>query len=135
MNSTDAPATLKILVVEDHDDTRQAVTRWFEMEGHTVFSTHNKESGLAIGRKQQFDLLVCDLQLADGDGSQLMSELAAEKSFVGIAVSGHGAPSDLARTKAAGFFLHMIKPFAAEELEAAFLSARQEIQRRSSGTA
>ncbi len=134
MNSTGAP-TLKILVVEDHDDTRNAVTRWFELEGHTVFSSPNKATGLALGREHDIDLLVCDLQLTDGDGSQLMQELAAEKSFVGIAVSGHGAPSDLARTRAAGFFLHMIKPFAAEELEAAFQSAQKEIQRRAGGIA
>jgi CheY-like chemotaxis protein len=130
MNSANHSAPLTILVVEDHDDTRLAMTRWFELGGHTVLAAATHASGLELGRQHAFDLLLCDLQLPDGDGSQLMSALAGEKSFIGIAVSGHGAPADLARTKEAGFFLHMIKPFAAEELEIAFLSARHERDRR-----
>src|ERR1044071_10497395 len=99
-------APLTILLVEDHEDTRNALAFWFERSGHTILTAHNQKAGLALARKQAFDLLFCDLHLPDGDGAQLMAHLGAERPFVAVAIGGTGGPEDLARTKAAGFFTH-----------------------------
>src|ERR1051325_4120117 len=126
-----AASPLTILLVEDHEDTRNALAFWFERSGHTILAAHSQKAGLALARKRAFDLLFCDLHLPDGDGAQLMSHLGAEKPFVGIAIGGSGGPDEMARTKAAGFFTHLLKPFTADELDRALADAQRELARRS----
>ena len=121
---------LTILLVEDHSDTREAMRGWFKMEGYTVLQAGDIESALRLGRKTAFDLLICDVQLPDGDGRALLEKLSPDRKIVGIAMSGHCAPADLARSRAAGFVRHLIKPFRIEELESVLASARQELAQR-----
>ena len=123
---------MTILLVDDHDDTRDAMKDWFERDDHKVFDAPDKKTGLALGRKHKFDVLICDLQLTDGDGCELMRALRAEKSVVGIVVSGHCAPADLARSKAAGFLSHLVKPIPPDEIDAALAAARKELTRANS---
>jgi CheY-like chemotaxis protein len=123
---------MTILLVEDHDDTRHALKDWFERDDHKVLDAPDKETGLALGRKHKFDVLICDLQLTDGDGCELMQALRAEKPVVGIAMSGHCAPADFARSKAAGFLSHLVKPVPPDEMDAALAAARKELTRADS---
>lgn len=62
------------------------------------------------------DLIVCDIGLPDGDGWQLMEIVRARHGVAGIAMSGFGSPSDLRRSTAAGFAIHLVKPFDPDEL-------------------
>src|ERR1041384_3448999 len=84
----------------------------------------------ARGTQTDIHLLICDVQLPDGDGRDLLGKLSGEREIVGLAVSGHCGPDDLARTKAAGFFAHLVKPFLASELESLLASAQRELKRR-----
>ena len=127
--NTNTPSPLRILLVDDHDDTRYAIKDWFELDGHEVLDAADKRTALALGRKHNFDVLVCDLQLSDGDGWELMMELRSEKPVIGIAMSGHCAPADLARSKAVGFLTHIVKPAPTSEMEAALAIARVELSR------
>ena len=67
----------RILLVEDHADTCRAVRRLLELSGCEVASAHSLGQARAICGPGPcgFDLLVCDLQLPDGDGRELMREL------------------------------------------------------------
>ena len=120
---------MTILLVDDHDDTRYALKEWFELGGHKVLDAPDKKTGLSLGRKHAFDVLICDLQLSDGDGWELMTALRAEKPIVGIAMSGHCAAADMARSKAAGFLTHLVKPTPSDEMEAALAAAHRELGR------
>ena len=56
------------------------------------------------------DLLISDLGLPDGSGTELMRSLSTKYQLRGIALSGYGMDSDLAQSSAAGFARHLVKP-------------------------
>ena len=71
-----------------------------------------------------FDLVISDIGLPDGNGYDLMAGLRAEQQLKGIALTGYGMESDIARSQTAGFLLHLTKPIRADELETAIATAR-----------
>ena len=75
----------------------------------------------AAAEAEPFDLLISDLGLPDGSGTDLLGELL-RRSAVGkvkaIALSGYGMEQDLQRTRDAGFSEHLIKPVDMDKLQA-----------------
>jgi CheY-like chemotaxis protein/anti-sigma regulatory factor (Ser/Thr protein kinase) len=107
---------LRLLVVEDHDATRDVLARLLRREGHTVAAAASVTEALATAGKQTFDLVLSDLGLPDGTGLELVAELRARHGLLGIALSGYGMDEDLRRSHDAGFFAHLIKPVEVKEL-------------------
>ena len=66
-----------------------------------------------------FDLLISDIALPDGTGTELMSYLRAISGMPGIAISGFGMNGDVDKSLDAGFAEHLVKPVKMENLEAA----------------
>jgi CheY-like chemotaxis protein len=125
---------MTILLVEDHQDTRETLQRLLQKRGHTVLGASDIKSALVLGRETPCDLLMCDLQLPDGDGYQLLQALTREHEIIALAMSGHCASSDLVRTKAAGFFTHLIKPYDIEDVQSALALVQRELDlRRATG--
>lgn len=119
--SSEAPTTqpwrkLRILMVEDHEHTSLVMSRLLRRSGHEVVTANTVESAIEVLRSTKLDLLVSDLGLPDGNGFQVMRELAKRSQAKGIAVSGYGMDEDLAQSSAAGFSAHLTKPISAEEL-------------------
>lgn len=73
--------------------------------------------------------LISDLGLPDGNGCDLMIELRERFGIKGVAISGFGMETDLARTREAGFALHLIKPIGLVDLERVLAMARTELSR------
>jgi CheY-like chemotaxis protein len=119
---------ITLLLVEDHDDTRLAMQQWLATYGYAVLAAASAKESLELARTQPFDLLLCDVQLPDSDGWELINKLEAKQPFVALAMSGRCAPADLARSKAAGYFAHVIKPCGVE-IESLLDSAQQELRR------
>jgi CheY-like chemotaxis protein len=82
-------------------------------------TANSVKSALDVLRSTKIDLLVSDLGLPDGNGFQVMRELAKTGEAKGIAVSGYGMDEDLAQSSAAGFSAHLTKPISAEQLHRA----------------
>jgi signal transduction histidine kinase/CheY-like chemotaxis protein len=110
---------LRILLTEDHEATRAILTRLLTRAGHHVRAAGNVSDALALAAQHTFDLLVSDLGLPDGHGSDLMRELRDRYGLRGIALSGYGMEEDVRESAAAGFALHLTKPVEWRRLEAA----------------
>ena len=110
---------LKILLVDDHQDTCAALEKLLVRRGHLVAATHNVRSALEAAVRNKFDLLISDIALPDGSGMDLMMQLRAISNVPGIAISGFGNNRDIERSLQAGFSEHLIKPIKLENLEAA----------------
>jgi len=76
-------------------------------------------SAMETAARNQFDLLISDIALPDGNGAELMTYLRAISGMRGIAISGFGMNGDIERSLEAGFAEHLIKPVKMENLEAA----------------
>lgn len=110
---------LRILMVEDHEHTALVMSRLLRRAGHDVVTANSVQSALETLRSTKIDLLVSDLGLPDGNGFQVMRELAKQGEAKGIAVSGYGMDEDVAQSSAAGFSAHLTKPISPEQLERA----------------
>ena len=110
---------LRILLVEDHQDTCTALEKLLIRRGHLVAATHTMRSAMETAARNQFDLLISDIALPDGNGAELMTYLRAISGMRGIAISGFGMNGDIERSLEAGFAEHLIKPVKMENLEAA----------------
>ena len=110
---------LKILLVDDHQDTCAALEKLLVRRGHLVAATHNFRSAMEAAVRNRFDLLISDIALPDGTGLDLMMQLRVISKIPGIAISGFGNNGDIERSLHAGFSEHLTKPIKLENLEAA----------------
>jgi len=110
---------LRILLVDDHQDTCTALEKLLVRRGHLVAATHSIRSAMETAVRNQFDLLISDIALPDGNGVELMMQLHAISKIPGIAISGFGNNGDIEKSLQAGFAEHLIKPVKLDALEAA----------------
>jgi len=99
----------RILLVEDHEDTRKAMARLLEAIGCAVTSVGTVQEAVELGQQGQFDLLISDIGLPDGSGTEVMRRLR-DRKIRGIALSGFGQEEDVQRSREAGFEAHITKP-------------------------
>jgi CheY-like chemotaxis protein len=117
-------APLKFFVVENHQDTLDAIQMFLEAQGHSVTTALDMKSALKEVPQAKFDVLISDIGLPDGDGWELVKRLREKiPCLKAIAMSGYGMRADLDKSKATGFAAHLIKPFGPVELEAALKKA------------
>lgn len=117
-NSQRAATPLRILVVENHADTREILISLLEGFGHTVVVADSMRSALLIAPRARCDVLISDIGLPDGDGWELLGQLNLPRPMYAIAMSGYGMKADRTRSKVAGYRHHLVKPMGIEQLEA-----------------
>ena len=116
-----APAptrSLRLLLVEDNEDTVRVFGRWLRLQGHSVDVATSVAEALGLDEREKYDLLISDIGLPDGTGWQLMETVLQRHAMKAIAVSGFVSESDIQHSKASGFAAHLAKPFRPQELEA-----------------
>jgi CheY-like chemotaxis protein len=85
-----------------------------------VHVASDANSARALARTTEFEILLSDLGLPDGNGWDLLRELRNGHQFKAIAMSGYNSDADLERSKEAGFAEHLPKPLTPDDLDAAF---------------
>jgi len=117
--SAPAAASLRLLLVEDHDSSREVLARILRRSGHEVHAARNGAEALRLAEEvQNFNVVISDIGLPDQSGLDLMRHLQTRYGFPGIALSGHGMEEDLKKARAAGFFAHLVKPVSLDQLRA-----------------
>ncbi len=108
---------LRILLVEDHQDTRRALSRLLTHFGHRVVTTGTVATAKQIVGSDQIDVLLCDIGLPDGSGYEVAAQARAKRRIKAIALTGFGTERDVLRSKEAGFDFHLVKPVNFQELQ------------------
>jgi len=116
------PERMRILIVEDDDDTAAILQDLLGQEGHEpdVVHTVNEARRHADGT---WDIVISDLGLPDGSGfdvARYFSSLTPRPRL--IALSGYGGETDVSASSAAGFERHLVKPIDLAELRHALQS-------------
>ena len=109
----------RILLVEDHEPARIALTHLLSRRQFRVSSAGNSAEALKICTREKFDLVISDIGLPDGSGNELMTKLRDSHALKGIALTGYGMEQDVERSQASGFVLHLVKPVNVQALEKA----------------
>jgi len=110
--------SLRILVVEDHGDTLQALSKLLTHFGHEISVADDAQSARKIIGSKEFDVVLCDIALPDGSGYDVIAEVKRKRPVKAVALTGFGTPDDIERGKEAGFDFHLTKPVDFHELRA-----------------
>jgi signal transduction histidine kinase/CheY-like chemotaxis protein len=108
--------SMRILLVEDHEDTNRSLTSLLRRRGYHVKSALTFQSALELSAKEKFDVLISDLGLPDGSGIDLIQKLAS-KPPLGIALTGFGMEQDIRKSREVGFHHHLVKPIDLNKLD------------------
>jgi CheY-like chemotaxis protein len=117
---------LKILVVDDNQDTADLTGHALTRLGHDVRVAYDGPSALSAVAEFAPDAALLDLGLPGMNGyelaQQLRARLGAAVRFV--AISGYGQSDDRQRSHDAGFSQHLVKPINVASLQAALRSPK-----------
>ncbi len=111
--------TKRILLVDDHEATRNALAFLLQRRNFEVLPAASLTEALAVAAHGGIELIVSDIGLPDGTGYDLMERFGKAAGVKGIALTGYGTESDLALSQRAGFAAHLTKPVRIEALDAA----------------
>jgi signal transduction histidine kinase/DNA-binding response OmpR family regulator len=109
--------SMRVLLVEDHEDTNRSLTRLLRRRGYLVQTARSVQSALQLAANERFDVLVSDIGLPDGSGIDLMQAISSEHPIFGIALTGFGMEEDVRRSHDVGFHHHLIKPVDLNRLD------------------
>jgi len=117
---------LRILVADDNADAADTLSLVLREKGHEVHVAYGGEDAVRMGTSIVPDLVFLDLGMPHIDGYEAARALRALPALAEarlVALTGWGAQEDRARTRAAGFDAHLLKPAMPEALDAVLASA------------
>ncbi len=117
----DAPRSLHVLLVDDHTDSAALLCMLLERRGYAVTVAGSVATALAAGAAAPFDVLVCDIELPDGKGHEVVQLLRAARPagsapLPAIALSGLDSEAEVQRAREAGFDEYLGKPVGVDAL-------------------
>jgi DNA-binding NtrC family response regulator len=107
-----------ILVIDDEERILDALRLNLEQVGYTVSTAKTGEEGLMLFDSSDFDLVLCDLQLPDMQGTDVLVKLKEKRPLIEvIIISGFGSVAKAVEATKAGAFHFVEKPFEFDALQ------------------
>lgn len=107
-----------ILVIDDEEPILDSLRLNLAHAGYTISTAKNGEEGLALFDNGDFDLVLCDLQLPDMSGTDVLKKLKEKRPSVEvIIISGYGSVANAVEATKAGAFHFVEKPFEFDALQ------------------
>ncbi len=122
---------LKVLVIDDEPFMRKLIIRvLYELEIDGVAEAADGAEALdnAQDAANDFDLIICDLEMPNMDGFEFVRRLRDMTGFPNanipvLIVTGHSDPESVKSAVEAGIHGYLVKPISKKALEARILSA------------
>jgi two-component system nitrogen regulation response regulator NtrX len=101
----------KILIIDDERSIRNTLREILEYEDYVVEDIDNGVDGLELIRKNDYDLVLCDIKMNRMDGMEVLTEgLALKPDLPFIMISGHGTVETAIEASKKGAFDFISKP-------------------------
>ena len=110
----------KILVVDDHEEIRDALAAILDEEGHEVVHAENGVVGLQVARSENPDVILLDIAMPQMDGLEVLRQLKADPATETIAVimvTAQGDRHAMVRAVQLGTRDYITKPWETGEVE------------------
>jgi DNA-binding NarL/FixJ family response regulator len=110
---------IKLLVIEDDEQTRENLEIILDMEGYAVRSAANGRDGLALARQDRPELIICDVSMPELNGHEVLRQLrgdpqTADIPFIFLTAQGERHQQRAGMNLGADDYL--CKPLDAEDL-------------------
>ncbi|MFK7762094.1 MAG: response regulator transcription factor [Roseobacter sp.] len=110
---------MKYLLVEDNLDLANAISSRFQLDGHIVDHAARIEDAVAFAAAGEYDLILLDIMLPDGDGRGFLKQhRAAHNDTPVIVLTARSQVSDRISMLDLGADDYVTKPFDHAELQA-----------------
>ncbi|WP_282171103.1 response regulator transcription factor [Ruegeria atlantica] len=110
---------MKFLLVEDNLDLANAISSRMQLDGHVVDNAANLEDARAFVATEEYDLILLDIMLPDGDGREFLRQHRASRLDTPVIVlTARSQVSDRIGSLDLGADDYVTKPFDHAELEA-----------------
>lgn len=113
----------KILVVEDESNISNLIGTLLESDGYQAIPAKDFANGKMLYFSHRPDLIILDLGLPDGDGTDLLREIRKDSLVPVIVLSARMDESDKVEALDLGANDYVTKPFSSAELMARVRSA------------
>lgn len=100
-----------ILIIDDERAIRSTLREILEYEDYKVLDADNGMDGLEIIKKEDLDLVLCDIKMSKMDGMEVLTEgLSLKPDLPFIMISGHGTVETAVEASKKGAFDFISKP-------------------------
>jgi DNA-binding NtrC family response regulator len=107
----------RILIVEDEPVIRSTLEEFLTGEGYLVAVAGTVVDALRLARAQDFDAAICDVQLPDGDGINLLRRLQQiNLETFALVITAYATVENAVNAFKAGAFDYLVKPVLFEDL-------------------
>ena len=106
----------RVLVIEDEGDLLEALVTYLNMEGFAADGVGSLMAASQWLKTHQFDVLILDLGLPDGDGLKWLSTNAHTQGKGVIITTARGEGAQRIQGIQAGADVYLVKPIQLEEL-------------------
>lgn len=117
MNNSVDNSTIRILVIDDEQMSRECIVSVLASEQFQVMQASNAADGLALTRKHPFDLVITDLRIGDDSGIDVIRTVQSTVPDTEIIlITGYGTIESAVEAIQAGAFDYLTKPFSNQHL-------------------
>jgi two-component system response regulator HydG len=107
----------KILIVDDNNDICTLLERFLSKQNYKTASVQRGEDGLALLRKESFELVICDFKLPDIDGLEMLRRIKVmNPSTAVIIITGYSDVRVAVQTVKHGAYDYVTKPLYPDEI-------------------
>jgi DNA-binding NtrC family response regulator len=109
---------LRVLIVDDEEDTVQALKMGLEDTGYLIKTTTKFNEAINIIRSEEIDVVVTDLKLKDGNGLEILNYIQENSLSISvIIITAYGSVESAVEAIRGGAYDYLVKPFRISELK------------------
>ena len=111
---------LRVLVVDDNEDTVLSFSMLLKASGHDVRTAHDGPTAVQAALDYRPDVVLLDIGLPGLNGYEVAKRIRQDpvlKNVMLVALTGYGQDSDRQTSLQAGFNHHLVKPARLEQLQ------------------
>lgn len=114
----------EILIIEDEEEMRIALTEVLIRNGYSVHTASNGIEGLELFNKEPFNMVITDVKMPKISGLEVLKEIKKQSPQIPvIMITAYGTIDNAVEAMREGAFDYILKPFSAEILDDTVLRA------------
>lgn len=102
----------EILLLEDDESLRRAISLKLSKEGCTVYEAPDLKTGTSLYQEHRMPFIICDISLPDGSGLDFCAALRQKSDVIILFLTALDTEADMIRSYNAGADDYMTKPFS-----------------------
>ena len=119
MKKSGTDSAPRVLVVDDEPDLRNLYELSLVREGYQILAAGSVAEARALMAEQSFDVLITDMNLPDGQGLELLHDIArGQRGERSIVITAYGSAENAVESLKSGAFDYLTKPVDLKQFRA-----------------